>query len=101
MTYCWDSRNKLRYRDTLSSYSYIFNADINGLVNCVEHQDVISVFADKAKELHTTHSWNFMSMENNAGVPSDTWKAARFGEDTIIANLDTGKLFNLLLIILL
>lgn len=55
------------------------------------------------KRPHTTHSWQFLMLENNNGVidSSSLWKKARFGEDTILANLDTGSSFNYSLYILL
>lgn len=58
-----------------------------------DHPDVVSVFLNKGRKLHTTHSWNFMDLEQNDGViPSDSlFRKARYGEDTIIANLDTGN----------
>lgn len=50
------------------------------------------MFLNQGKKLHTTHSWEFLMVENNGVIePSSIWKKARFGEDTIIANLDTGK----------
>lgn len=56
-----------------------------------EHPSVISVFRDKSKKLHTTHSWEFMQMERNGVIPSSSlWSKARFGEDIIIGNLDSG-----------
>lgn len=49
------------------------------------------MFLNKGRKLHTTHSWDFMLLEKNDRVkPSSLWEKARFGEDTIIANLDTG-----------
>ena len=65
----------------------------NWLVFRTEHPDVVSVFLNQKNELHTTHSWDFMDMEDRNGfVPSDSlFKKARYGEDTIIANLDTGN----------
>lgn len=59
----------------------------------VEHPDVVSVFLNQGRKLHTTHSWDFLRLERNGVIhPSSIWEKARFGEDTIIANLDTGKL---------
>lgn len=53
---------------------------------------MVSVFLNRERKLHTTHSWDFMLMEHN-GVPRpwSLWRRARFGMDTIIANLDTGN----------
>ncbi|KAL9365967.1 hypothetical protein Peur_037166 [Populus x canadensis] len=52
---------------------------------------VISVFENKERMLHTTHSWEFMGFEaNGAPTLSSLQKKANFGEGVIIANLDTG-----------
>jgi hypothetical protein len=56
------------------------------------HPNVVSVFLNQGRKLHTTHSWDFMLLEKDGVVdPSSLWKRARFGEDSIIANLDTGN----------
>ncbi|CAN8267042.1 unnamed protein product [Cochlearia groenlandica] len=79
---------------------YSYKRYINGFAAILEeeeataiskHPSVISVFQDKGRKLHTTHSWEFMEMEKDGVVPSNSlWSKARFGEDTIIGNLDTG-----------
>jgi hypothetical protein len=57
------------------------------------HPNVVSVFLNQGRKLHTTHSWDFMLLEKDGVVdPSSLWKRARFGEDSIISNLDTGIL---------
>lgn len=61
-----------------------------------EHPNVLSVFANKPRHLHTTHSWEFMRLERNGQVkPHSLWETANYGEDIIIANLDTGHIFSL------
>ncbi|KAG6794277.1 hypothetical protein POTOM_003519 [Populus tomentosa] len=79
-------------------YSYTNN--INGFAAVLEeeeasslakHPDVVSVFLNKGKKLHTTRSWNFLGLEADGMVPPySLWKKARYGEDVIIGNLDTG-----------
>ncbi|XP_016491507.2 subtilisin-like protease SBT5.4 [Nicotiana tabacum] len=79
---------------------YSYKRHINGFAAVLEddqveeiqrHPSVISIFLNKARKLHTTHSWEFMMLEKNGVVhPSSLWKKARFGQDIIIANLDTG-----------
>ena len=59
---------------------------------------MISVFENKERQLHTTRSWNFLGLETQEGVPSDSiWNVTRFGEDAIIANIDTGSVFSFVL----
>lgn len=66
------------------------------LIILQEHPEVVSVFPNKALKLHTTRSWDFLGLEHNSFIPSSSiWRKARFGEDTIIANLDTGSLSSL------
>lgn len=56
-----------------------------------EHPEVVSVFLNKLRKLHTTHSWEFMDMKRGNVVPPDSvFRKARYGEDSIIAHLDTG-----------
>ncbi|KAK7262053.1 hypothetical protein RJT34_29613 [Clitoria ternatea] len=57
-----------------------------------KHPDVVSVFLNKGRKLHTTHSWDFMDLIQQNGVVSSNslFKKARYGEDSIVANLDTG-----------
>ncbi|XP_076882789.1 subtilisin-like protease SBT5.4 [Bidens hawaiensis] len=56
-----------------------------------EHPDVVTVIQTKGRNLHTTRSWDFMNLENNGFIGSSSlWRKARFGENIIIANLDTG-----------
>ncbi|CAA7032159.1 unnamed protein product [Microthlaspi erraticum] len=78
------------------SYKRYINAfaavlDENKAAEIAKHPDVVSVFLNRGRELHTTHSWDFMLLEKNGVVHnSSLWKRAGFGEDTIIGNLDTG-----------
>ena len=59
-----------------------------------EHPDVVSVFLNKARKLHTTHSWSFLGLEKNGLISADSlWTKARFGKDVIIGDLDTGKCY--------
>ncbi|KAI3456612.1 hypothetical protein Pfo_013275 [Paulownia fortunei] len=79
---------------------YSYKRHINGFAavleeeeaaEIAEHPDVVSVFLNQGRKLHTTHSWDFLMLEREGVIhPSSLWKKARFGEDTIIANLDTG-----------
>ncbi|OAY41075.1 subtilisin-like protease SBT5.4 [Manihot esculenta] len=79
-------------------YSYKYH--INGFAAHLEEQEaaqiakhpkVVSVILNEAKQLHTTHSWEFVLLEKNGTIhPSSLWTKAGFGEDVIIANLDTG-----------
>ncbi|KAK4801182.1 hypothetical protein SAY86_021669 [Trapa natans] len=80
---------------------YSYTKHINGFAANLEeeeafaiamHPDVISVFLNKGRKLLTTHSWNFMMLEDGNGetLSSSAWDKGRFGEDIIIANLDTG-----------
>jgi hypothetical protein len=58
-----------------------------------EHPNVLSVFENQGRKLHTTRTWDFLQLERNGGIQDNSaWKTARFGEDTIIGNLDTGEL---------
>ncbi|KAJ6980525.1 hypothetical protein NC653_028353 [Populus alba x Populus x berolinensis] len=80
---------------------YSYTNSINGFAAVPEeeeasalakHPDVVSVFLNKARKLHTTHSWSFLGLEKDGVVPpSSLWKKARYGEDVIIGNLDTEK----------
>ncbi|RZR78305.1 hypothetical protein BHM03_00003578 [Ensete ventricosum] len=57
----------------------------------LEYPGVLSVIPNRGYTLHTTHSWEFLGLERDGRVPKHSlWRKARFGEDTIIANLDTG-----------
>ncbi|XP_038970809.1 subtilisin-like protease SBT5.3 [Phoenix dactylifera] len=79
---------------------YSYTKHINGFAATLEeeeakriskHPEVISVFENTAKKLHTTRSWDLVAMERDGRVPhSSIWAQAKFGNDTIIATLDTG-----------
>lgn len=59
-----------------------------------EHPDVISVFENTMKTLHTTRSWDVMGgFLNRQGKahPESIWAKANYGDDVIIANFDTGS----------
>ncbi|XP_058112938.1 subtilisin-like protease SBT5.3 [Magnolia sinica] len=56
-----------------------------------KHPKVISVFLNQGMKLHTTRSWNFLGLERDGVIPAKSiWRKARFGEDAIIGNLDSG-----------
>ena len=52
----------------------------------------MSVFPNRGHRLHTTRSWDFMDLERDGQIlPESIWKHAKFGQDVIIANLDSGR----------
>ncbi|KAJ1383729.1 Peptidase S8/S53 domain [Sesbania bispinosa] len=79
---------------------YSYNKHINGFAALLEQEEaseiaknpnVISVFLSKEHKLHTTRSWEFLGLEKNGRILANSaWKKARFGENTIIANIDSG-----------
>ncbi|KAL2321683.1 hypothetical protein Fmac_026062 [Flemingia macrophylla] len=78
---------------------YSYNRYINGFAavldedeaaNVANHPNVISVLLNQKRELHTTHSWDFMGLERNGAFPEDSVWRKTMGEDVIIANFDTG-----------
>nr|XP_034891581.1 subtilisin-like protease SBT5.3 [Populus alba] len=79
---------------------YSYTSHINGFAATLEddevdqlsnHPEVVSVFPNEVNQLHTTRSWEFLGLERNGHIPADSiWLKARFGEDVIIGNLDSG-----------
>ncbi|KAI5406633.1 subtilisin-like protease SBT5.3 isoform X2 [Lathyrus oleraceus] len=92
----------LKSSDTAKeSIFYSYTRHINGFAATLEeqvaaeiakHPNVVSVFENNGRKLHTTRSWGFMGLEDDYGVitSNSIWNKARFGEGVIIANLDTG-----------
>nr|KYP39984.1 Subtilisin-like protease [Cajanus cajan] len=79
---------------------YSYNKHINGFAAMLEEEEaseiaqnpnVVSVFLSKEHKLFTTRSWDFLGLEKNGIIPANSaWRKARFGANTIIANIDTG-----------
>ncbi|KAF2323876.1 hypothetical protein GH714_002962 [Hevea brasiliensis] len=80
---------------------YSYNRVVNGFAAILDeqqaeqlknHPGVQSVMLNRKYELHTTHSWDFLGLENNNGAATKNsiWKKAKYGEGAIIANFDTG-----------
>ncbi|MED6182760.1 hypothetical protein PIB30_031762 [Stylosanthes scabra] len=76
---------------------YSYNKHINGFAALLDDeeaaiiakkQDVVSVFLSKERKPQTTRSWEFLGLRRNA--KNTAWQKGRFGENTIIANIDTG-----------
>ncbi|PNX76971.1 subtilisin-like protease-like protein, partial [Trifolium pratense] len=88
------------YEKARGAMIYSYTRNINGFAaileekeaaSIAEHPEVVSVLLNRGRNLHTTHSWEFMSMEYNGVVPSESlFRKARYGEDVIIGNLDSG-----------
>ncbi|PON57672.1 Subtilase [Parasponia andersonii] len=83
------------------SIFYSYKRHINGFAaqleedeaaEIAEHPEVVSLFLNQGRKLHTTRSWGFMMLEKENGeVPElSLWEKANYGKHTIIANLDTG-----------
>ncbi|CAF2032260.1 unnamed protein product [Brassica napus] len=54
--------------------------------NLRNHPAVLAVFEDRRRELHTTRSPQFLGLENQKGL----WSDSDYGSDVIIGVLDTG-----------
>ncbi|TKY65270.1 serine-type endopeptidase [Spatholobus suberectus] len=76
---------------------YSYNRHINGFAALLEEEEaadiaknpnVVSVFLSKEHKLHTTRSWEFLGLHRNG--KNSAWQKGRFGENTIIGNIDTG-----------
>ncbi|XP_078432051.1 subtilisin-like protease SBT5.3 [Wolffia australiana] len=78
------------------SYSKVINGfaamlDDDEVAKLSKSPSVKAVLPNRERKLHTTQSWNFLGLEKDGVVPADSiWTKARFGEDTIIGNLDSG-----------
>ncbi|TKY65258.1 serine-type endopeptidase [Spatholobus suberectus] len=75
----------------------ILGRHINGFAALLEEEEaadiaknpnVVSVFLSKEHKLHTTRSWEFLGLHRNG--KNSAWQKGRFGENTIIGNIDTG-----------
>ncbi|KAJ4758222.1 Subtilisin-like protease family protein [Rhynchospora pubera] len=61
------------------------------VTNGAEIPGVISVFPSRGYQLHTTRSWQFLGLESDGYMGSNSlWSKAGYGKDAIIGNLDTG-----------
>ncbi|BAT80993.1 hypothetical protein VIGAN_03062900 [Vigna angularis var. angularis] len=88
------------HEDAKEAIMYSYNKHINGFAalleekeaaEIAEYPEVVSVFLSKEHKLHTTRSWDFLGLEKNGKVAENSaWTKARYGENTIIANIDTG-----------
>ncbi|KAG8070393.1 hypothetical protein GUJ93_ZPchr0006g42106 [Zizania palustris] len=85
------AREAIFYSYTRHINGFAANLDAAAAAEIARQPGVLSVFPNRGHRLHTTRSWDFLGLAGPGGAPTgDAWKKARFGEDTIIGNLDTG-----------
>ncbi|KAG0462807.1 hypothetical protein HPP92_021283 [Vanilla planifolia] len=92
--------SKEKAKDAIfDSYTKVINGFAANLeeeeaTEIAKHSSVLSVFPNRARELHTTHSWDFLGLARQGNVPMRSlWRKARFGEGVIIGNIDSGGCF--------
>ncbi|KAB1208408.1 Subtilisin-like protease [Morella rubra] len=83
-----------------SAIFYSYQRYINGFAATLDEKqaseianapNVVSVFENTGRNLHTTRSWDFLGLERDEQILDQSlWNKAKFGEDVIIGNLDTG-----------
>ncbi|EOY11902.1 Xylem serine proteinase 1, putative [Theobroma cacao] len=85
------AKEKIFYSYTQNINGFAAVLDEEEAAEIAKHPEVVSVFLNKGRKLHTTRSWDFLGLENDGVIHSSSiWKKSRFGGDTIIGNLDTG-----------
>nr|CAB3449235.1 unnamed protein product [Digitaria exilis] len=85
------AKEAIFYSYTKHINGFAANLDAATAAEIARQPGVISVFPNRGRKLHTTRSWQFLGLAGPGGVPhGGAWKKARFGEDTIIGNFDTG-----------
>ncbi|KAK9015102.1 hypothetical protein V6N11_006225 [Hibiscus sabdariffa] len=85
------ARDKIFYSYTRNINGFAAILDEKEAAAIAKHPQVVSVFLNKGRKLHTTRSWDFMRLERDGVIPNDSlWKKSKFGTDVIIGNLDTG-----------
>ncbi|XP_058083435.1 subtilisin-like protease SBT5.3 [Magnolia sinica] len=85
------AKNAIFYSYTKHVNGFAANLETKEFEEISKHPDVISVFLNKMVKLHTTRSWEFLGLEKNGKIPETSlWQKARFGEDIIIGNIDSG-----------
>ncbi|XWS36664.1 hypothetical protein CRYUN_Cryun20dG0104700 [Craigia yunnanensis] len=88
---CDYAREAIFYSYTRHINGFAANLEDEVAAEIARHPQVVSIFLNKGRKLHTTRSWEFLGLDQNGVVPSNSiWNKARYGEDTIIGNLDTG-----------
>ncbi|XP_058083580.1 subtilisin-like protease SBT5.3 [Magnolia sinica] len=85
------AKNAIFYSYTNHVNGFAANLEVDEANEISKHPDVVSIFLNEMVEVHTTRSWEFLELEMNGEIPDGSlWRKARFGEDIIIGNLDTG-----------
>ncbi|KAK1296856.1 Subtilisin-like protease [Acorus calamus] len=86
------AKDAIFYSYTKYINGFAANLEEEEALEISKHPNVVSVFPNKPRRLHTTRSWEFLGLERSNGrVPSESiWTKAKFGRDVIIGNLDTG-----------
>ncbi|KAK1353824.1 Xylem serine proteinase 1 [Heracleum sosnowskyi] len=89
-----------RSEEARDAIFYSYTRHINGFAAILDdekaaqiarHPNVVSVFLNQGRKLYTTRSWEFMGLEDDGVIRQNSiWEKARFGEDAIIGNLDSG-----------
>ncbi|MBA0701336.1 hypothetical protein Goari_022681, partial [Gossypium aridum] len=85
------AREAIFYSYTRHINGFAAHLDDEVAAQIARHPKVVSLFLNKGRKLHTTRSWDFLGLDHNGVVPSNSiWNKTRYGEGTIIGNLDTG-----------
>ncbi|XP_050236943.1 subtilisin-like protease SBT5.4 [Mercurialis annua] len=82
---------KILYSYTKSMDGFAAVLDDSQVQMLKNQPNVRAVFPNKRYELHTTHSWDYLQLaDGGVAAPASLWNTAKYGQDIIIANLDTG-----------
>eukprot|EP00252_Welwitschia_mirabilis_P014947 TRINITY_DN3302_c0_g1_i6.p1 TRINITY_DN3302_c0_g1~~TRINITY_DN3302_c0_g1_i6.p1 ORF type:complete len:196 (-),score=40.48 TRINITY_DN3302_c0_g1_i6:16-603(-) len=90
------AKNAIFYSYTHAVNGFAAHLEDDHVLALSDLPEVISVFVNQGRKLHTTHSWKFLGLDATkgsdveVGVEPSLWTKSSLGKEVIIANLDTG-----------
>ncbi|XP_031481513.1 subtilisin-like protease SBT5.3 [Nymphaea colorata] len=86
-----EAKESIFYSYTNHINGFAANLEEEQASDLAEHPSVVAVFPNKGYKLHTTHSWDFLGLEDGGQpLPDSIWEQTNYGDDMIIGNIDTG-----------